>query len=67
MVPFDKFCKERGSGIATNTLRPEVPEECDKWWRSLMEQCWSNEPSERPTFTEIAKRLGAVASGPAKA
>lgn len=54
-------------GIVSNTLRPEVPEDCDKMWRSLMEECWSNEPAERPTFTEIARRLSAEASCTAKA
>ncbi|KAG1326629.1 Dual specificity protein kinase splA [Cocos nucifera] len=44
-------------GIVSNTLRPPVPETCDPEWRKLMEQCWSAEPSERPTFTEIASRL----------
>jgi hypothetical protein len=51
-------------GIAGNALRPEVPKGCELWWRSLMEQCWSNEPSDRPAFTEIAKRLRTIASSP---
>ncbi|KAK8550156.1 hypothetical protein V6N12_038884 [Hibiscus sabdariffa] len=46
-------------GIVSNTLRPPVPECCDPEWRSLMERCWSAEPSERPNFTEIAnEQLG---------
>ncbi|XP_020090154.1 uncharacterized protein LOC109711492 [Ananas comosus] len=44
-------------GIVSNTLRPPVPDSCDRDWRSLMEQCWLSEPSERPSFTEIANRL----------
>ncbi|GAV73894.1 PB1 domain-containing protein/Pkinase_Tyr domain-containing protein [Cephalotus follicularis] len=44
-------------GIVSNTLRPPVPEYCDPEWRSLMERCWSPEPSERPSFTEIVKDL----------
>lgn len=44
-------------GIVSNTLRPPVPESCDPEWRSLMERCWSAEPSERPSFTEIANEL----------
>jgi len=54
-------------GIVNNTLRPLVPESCDPQWRSLMEQCWSAEPSERPSFTEVVKRLRAMATSPTKA
>lgn len=49
-------------GIVSNTLRPPVPETCDPEWRMLMERCWSSEPSERPTFTEIAYELRSIAS-----
>ncbi|XP_074591445.1 RAF-like serine/threonine-protein kinase PRAF [Curcuma longa] len=48
-------------GIVSDTLRPPVPESCDPEWRSLMEQCWATEPSQRPSFTEIASRLRAMA------
>ncbi|KAK7411648.1 hypothetical protein VNO78_03083 [Psophocarpus tetragonolobus] len=44
-------------GIVNNTLRPPVPESCDPEWKLLMERCWSSEPSERPSFTEIANGL----------
>lgn len=49
-------------GIVSNTLRPSVPEGCDPQWRSLMELCWSAEPSERPSFTMIANELRSMAS-----
>ncbi|CAN6199811.1 unnamed protein product [Urochloa humidicola] len=44
-------------GILSNTLRPPVPPTCDPQWRDLMEQCWSNEPEKRPTFTKVVSRL----------
>ncbi|GJN00754.1 hypothetical protein PR202_ga17959 [Eleusine coracana subsp. coracana] len=53
-------------GIVNNTLRPPVPESCDPQWRSLMEQCWSSEPSERPSFTQIGQRLRAMVASPTK-
>ncbi|XP_072963702.1 uncharacterized protein [Typha angustifolia] len=53
-------------GIVSNTLRPQVPESCDPEWRSLMEQCWSTEPSDRPSFTVIASRLRSMAASPQK-
>ncbi|KAI3811246.1 hypothetical protein L1987_20965 [Smallanthus sonchifolius] len=49
-------------GIVSNTLRPPVPESCDPEWRSLMERCWSSEPSERPSFTDIANQLRTITS-----
>ncbi|XP_070018538.1 RAF-like serine/threonine-protein kinase PRAF isoform X1 [Nicotiana sylvestris] len=49
-------------GIVSNTLRPPVPESCDADWRILMERCWSAEPSERPSFTEIANDLRVMQS-----
>lgn len=55
------YCSPTG-GIVSNTLRPSVPESCDPDWRSLMERCWAAEPSERPSFTEIANELRSMAS-----
>ncbi|XP_027329741.1 uncharacterized protein LOC113846078 [Abrus precatorius] len=49
-------------GIVSNTLRPPVPESCDPEWRLLMERCWSSEPIERPTFTDIANELRSMAA-----
>ncbi|KAG9447401.1 hypothetical protein H6P81_013529 [Aristolochia fimbriata] len=40
-------------GVAMGELRPQVPSWCDPQWRSIMEECWSQEPTERPSFTEI--------------
>lgn len=40
-----------------NSLRPQIPENCDPEWRKLMEECWSPEPEIRPSFTEITNRL----------
>ncbi|CAL0310261.1 unnamed protein product [Lupinus luteus] len=44
-------------GIVNNTLRPTIPGYCDIEWRTLMDQCWAPNPSVRPSFTEIARRL----------
>jgi len=49
-------------GIVNNTLRPPIPKGCDLSWRSLMESCWSADPSMRPTFTEITLGLRAMAA-----
>ncbi|KDP20333.1 hypothetical protein JCGZ_06419 [Jatropha curcas] len=44
-------------GIVSNTLRPQIPEDCDSEWKKLMEECWSFNPAARPSFTEITNRL----------
>ncbi|KAJ4915935.1 Protein kinase superfamily protein with octicosapeptide/Phox/Bem1p domain [Raphanus sativus] len=44
-------------GIVNNTLRPTIPTYCDSDWRILMEECWAPNPTARPSFTEIARRL----------
>ncbi|XP_021896933.1 uncharacterized protein LOC110813951 [Carica papaya] len=49
-------------GIVNNTLRPPVPERCDSEWRKLMEECWSFEPTARPSFTEIVNRLRSMSA-----
>ena len=41
----------------SNTLRPPVPRWCDATYRAVMEACWSADPSERPTFSDIARSL----------
>ncbi|XP_078443811.1 uncharacterized protein LOC144713176 isoform X1 [Wolffia australiana] len=53
-------------GIVNDTLRPPVPDTCDPDWRSLMERCWSSEPSDRPSFAEISFQLRAMACPPAE-
>ncbi|CAL9247362.1 unnamed protein product [Arabidopsis halleri] len=49
-------------GIVSNTLRPPIPNFCDMDWKLLMERCWSVEPSERPSFTEIVNELRTMAT-----
>ena len=48
----------------TPPFRPDVPKEseggCDQRYLQLMQSCWHNEPSERPTFSEIKGQLRAM-------
>nr|KYP53702.1 Dual specificity protein kinase pyk1 [Cajanus cajan] len=53
----DMHCGAIIGGILKNTLRPPVPDRCDSEWRKLMEECWSLDPENRPSFTEITSRL----------
>ncbi|GAB2246897.1 hypothetical protein Droror1_Dr00006779 [Drosera rotundifolia] len=58
----DMYCAAVIGGIVNNTLRPEIPTWCDPEWRSLMESCWSSEPGERPSFSDISQRLRNMAA-----
>ncbi|XP_059431970.1 uncharacterized protein LOC132165430 [Corylus avellana] len=56
--PYENMhCGAIIGGIVKNNLRPSIPEHCDPGWRNLMEHCWSPDPDNRPSFTEIANRL----------
>ncbi|KAJ3699103.1 hypothetical protein LUZ61_002808 [Rhynchospora tenuis] len=44
-------------GIVNGTLRPQIPSWCDPEWKALMQRCWSTDPKERPSFTEISQKL----------
>lgn len=36
---------------------PEVDEQCDPRYRSIMRQCWATDASQRPSFREVIDRL----------
>lgn len=58
----DMHCASIIGGIVNNSLRPQVPAWCDPEWKSLMESCWSSDPSERPSFTHISQKLRSMAA-----
>ena len=43
--------------IAPNGYRPEIKSDVPDCWRKLIEKCWSQDPSQRPTFSEIVDLL----------
>ncbi|KAG9455972.1 hypothetical protein H6P81_000480 [Aristolochia fimbriata] len=53
----DMHCASIIGGIVNNTLRPQIPTWCDPEWKSLMESCWSSDPGDRPSFSEISQRV----------
>ncbi|XP_027368938.1 uncharacterized protein LOC113874890 isoform X2 [Abrus precatorius] len=58
----DMHCASIIGGIVNNTLRPQIPTWCDPEWKSLMESCWASDPAERPSFSEISKKLRTMAA-----
>ncbi len=47
-------------GVATGTLRPEIPEHISGHLAALIRRCWSYNPEERPTFTELKEEIIAI-------
>ena len=37
--------------------RDKIPKDCPAQFKTLIEQCWSQEPNQRPEFKEIVMRL----------
>lgn len=58
----DMHCASIIGGIVNNSLRPQIPTWCDPEWKSLMESCWASDPAERPSFSEISKKLRSMAA-----
>ncbi|XP_061349818.1 uncharacterized protein LOC133295055 [Gastrolobium bilobum] len=58
----EMHCASIIGGIVNNILRPQIPTWCDPEWKSLMESCWSSDPVERPSFSEISKKLRSMAA-----
>jgi len=43
-------------GGSNKSLRPDLPSNCEEL-TNLIQECWSQDPLERPTFSSICKRL----------
>ena len=41
------------TGVVPSTAHPEIPFECPPVLSELIEKCWSDEPSKRPSFDHI--------------
>jgi serine/threonine protein kinase len=36
---------------------PDIPDDCPSWLKPIIQDCWSAEPTGRPSFNEIVQRL----------
>ena len=55
MRPQDE--EETLEGIESGAVRPPIPGGCPDVIKRVMEKCWSQEPKERPAFSEILSDL----------
>jgi mitogen-activated protein kinase kinase kinase 7 len=37
--------------------RPIIPETCPKWFATLITKCWSQDPDQRPSFSDLTEEL----------
>ena len=44
-------------GVSQKGLRPIIPDNCPLPYSQLITDCWKEEPSQRPSFSEILHRL----------
>ena len=59
-IPFDDEFQspmEAGIAVATGQIRPRLPRDSDPNWVSLIERCWKEDPSARPSFTELMDQI----------
>ena len=47
-------------GVAQGTLRPTLPNDCPPKMASLLNMCWHQDPSQRPTFSLLLDQLYAI-------
>jgi serine/threonine protein kinase len=62
-VPYEgkRFASSITLGIKVlEGIRPDLPEDLDVKWRTLIEDCWQEEPTVRPSWEQICRRLGSV-------
>lgn len=59
-TPFEKYSTIQLIKAVDDGERPEIPEDCDPTYRSIMEKCWVDNPTDRPTFTQLKEELKAL-------
>ncbi len=60
-VPYmEKTPQDILMGLMCGNLTLEVPEWCEPEWRGLLEACLEPNPSNRPSFRDLARQLDAI-------
>jgi hypothetical protein len=55
-LPFDDWEDEQIRSGVPNGERPDIPD-CDPFFKELIINCWQGEPTKRPDYLQILKRL----------
>lgn len=56
-APFEKLTIPQICNKVASGERPELIDSIEEPYKSLIEQCWSQNPNERPTFAQIIEEL----------
>ena len=57
LVPFEKYALMTLMNAVINGERPPIPDYIPAHWKKLIEECWNQNPDERPNFTTICDTL----------
>lgn len=60
-APYDGLIEAQVCvGVSEGTLRPEFDQDCPAPYRALVEKCWHQDPSQRPSFPVIWQELAQI-------
>jgi hypothetical protein len=54
-IPFEVETNYELPKMVAGGKRPTIPDDCPRDFRKLMEWCWSQQASQRPTFVDIVQ------------
>lgn len=57
ITPFEGIPALSVAGFVMAGKRPTIPDYTPDYWKDLIERCWDQNPTHRPSFTEIANTL----------
>jgi serine/threonine protein kinase len=63
--PFDEFKCEFPTDledVITQGKRPTIPKDCPRAFEALIQDCWHDNPAQRPTFAQILARFPSIIS-----
>jgi len=49
--------------VTNQQMRPKIPPQCPNNFRSLMQECWMDDPNQRPAFDEIVFKFDSMEWG----
>ena len=54
-IPFNEIINKNQviNEVVNNSYRPKINDDLPESYRKLIENCWAQEPSERPSFDDI--------------
>ena len=56
-LPFDDWEEYQILNGVPNGERPDIPSDCNPFFKELITQCWQGEPTKRPSFPLILETL----------